>query len=169
MVYSAFCTYFLNKHVSEIPLPGNDIQQVSIPQSSTQISDMAWPWCFPSHNVQVQMQHQLTVACSWAFLLKQRILEALFKIPSQYKPCCPSLSSSLSGQDGYQGSALAFRPLWSVVPQPVCSLSPSRVKRRKNRTASSLVEYIVVGYNCMCTLFVRDELVSAPVQIVNRT
>ncbi len=79
MVYSAFCTYFLNKHVSEIPLPGNDIQQVSIPQSSTKISDMAWPWCFPSHNVQVQMQHQLTVACSWAFLLKPRILEALLR------------------------------------------------------------------------------------------
>ncbi len=60
-----------------------------------------------------------------------------FNLPSQCKTCSPAPFSSLSGQDGNQRSTLAFRPLCSVLSQPVYSMSPSRVKRRKNRKVFS--------------------------------
>jgi hypothetical protein len=55
-----------------------------------------------------------------------------------------ALLSPQSRQDGYQGDALTFRPLCSVLPKPVYSMSPSRVKKRKKGN-SCQIEYIVVG------------------------
>ncbi len=46
------------------------------------------------------------------------------------------------GQNGYQGGAPAFRPVCSILRQPV---PPSRVKRRKRGMVASLVEYIVIA------------------------
>ncbi len=57
------------KYLTEIQLPGNITQLLSIPQSSTQSSGTARPWRFPSHQNELQMLLQLTVSCSVAFLL----------------------------------------------------------------------------------------------------
>ncbi len=40
-------------------------------------------------------------------------------------------SSQANGQDDNQGSAVAFRPLGSVLPRPVFSMSTSPVKNGK--------------------------------------
>jgi hypothetical protein len=52
-------------------------------------------------------------------------------VRTKYIKVYTHLFSSLPGQDGNQGSILAFRPLCSVLPQHMYSMSPSRVKRWK--------------------------------------
>jgi hypothetical protein len=73
-----------------------------------------------------------------SIFLKPWVWQTLLSFHHNAKHAHPHLFSSQYGQDGNEGSTLAFRPLCSVLPQPVFSISPSRVKRRKKRTVSSL-------------------------------
>ncbi len=66
-----------------------------------------------------------------------QVMASPFKLPSHCKSCSPTPFLKLIWANGDQGSTLAFRPLCSVLPRPVISMSPSRVKRRKKLIVSS--------------------------------
>jgi hypothetical protein len=51
MVYSVLFNNVYTAYVEEIQLPSNGIWLLSIPQSSTQSSSMAWHWSFSSYHL----------------------------------------------------------------------------------------------------------------------
>ncbi len=99
------------------------------------------------HAYELQMQLQLTVACSWAFLLKPLVMgmTSPFKLPSLCKTCfhAPFLQLIWAGwQSGQCSSLWAF---CSVLPQPVYSKFPTQLKRQEKRSPCS----VIVLYECV--------------------
>ncbi len=95
---------------------------------------------FPSHHVQYKclcQQLVLTVACSWASLLKPYIQQAILCLFQSTKHESPPLSFNLSWQDANQGHCSSLWPLCSVLTQPMYPIVPSRVKHQEQRVTSS--------------------------------
>jgi hypothetical protein len=76
---------------------------------------------------------------SWAFLLKPWVWQALLSFQHSAKHALPHLSFSESGQDGNQGSTLAFRSLCSVLYRSLTTKKKRKGIGRQSR------EYSVFG------------------------
>ncbi len=96
---------------------------------------MACLWWFSSQSTNsaaVASSLQLGISAQAMWLTGR-----LFTLPSQYKTY-PSLSPSANqGTDGNQGGLLAFRPMCSVLSQPVFFKCPAQLERRVKETVAS--------------------------------
>jgi hypothetical protein len=114
-MYLKHGTYF-KKYVAETQLPGNVIRLLSIRKSSTKSSDMACHWRIPTHQMNYKSNAAAVYSSSQLSISAQAVGNAIpIKLPSQCKTCSSTPFLKLSWQDGNQGSALAFRPLSSVL------------------------------------------------------
>ncbi len=85
-------------------------------RGSTQSSDMAWHWWLTSQNVKTKAVPVVDSSLQLNIFAQTLVWQTLLSFHHNAKHAHPYLFWSLSGQDGNQGSTLAFRPLCSVLP-----------------------------------------------------
>ncbi len=107
-------------------------------RGSTQSSDMAWYWWLTSQNVKNKGSCRWQLLTAEHVLPKPRVWRALLSFHHSSKYAHLHVFSGLSRQDDNQSSTLSWRPLCAILPQPVYSMSPSRVKHTRKRGVPGL-------------------------------
>ncbi len=111
----------INKYVAEIQLHGNGIWLLSVLQRfytefwhGLALVINITPW-------KAQTQLQLTVGCSWAFLLKPWMWQALLSFLTQCKTCCPAPLLKLIRKRWQSRRYSSFLGLFVLFPSQVTS------------------------------------------------
>ncbi len=99
----------------------------------------------------------LTVACSWASLLKTYIQQAILCLYQSTKHESPPLSFTLSYQDANQGHCSNLWPLCSVLTQPMYPIVPSPLKHQEKRGLLQVYVHLVSGVHSTQQINLRNK------------